>query len=99
MRSEEGPLIRVLKIRIRLREILTNHPNQGFFQKGDMVLLWDKRREKPGKHGKFDSLWMGPYIIHDVVGDNSFYLSDMDGEKQSLPVNGQILKLFFSENI
>ena len=63
------------------------------------MLLWDKRREKPGKHGKFDSLWMGPYIIHDVAGDNSFYLNDMDGEKQSLPVNGQILKLFFSENI
>ena len=30
------------------------------FQIGDMVLLWDKRREKPGKHGKFDSLWRGP---------------------------------------
>ena len=69
------------------------------FQKGDTVLLWDKRREKPGKHGKFDSLWMGPYIIHDAAGDNFFYLSDMDGEKQSHPINGQILKLFFSENI
>ena len=22
---------------------------------GDLVLLWDKRREDPGKHGKFDS--------------------------------------------
>ena len=26
------------------------------FQIGDIVLLWDKRREKPGKHGKFDCL-------------------------------------------
>ena len=26
------------------------------FQIGDTVLLWDKRREKPGKHGKFGSL-------------------------------------------
>ena len=26
------------------------------FQIGDTVLLWDKRSEKPGKHGKFDSL-------------------------------------------
>ena len=33
------------------------------FQVGDTVLLWNKRKEKPGKNGKFDSLWMGPYII------------------------------------
>jgi hypothetical protein len=61
------------------------------FQKGDIVLLWDKRKEKPGKHGKFDSLWIGPYIIHDMVGPNSFYLSQLDGEKLNLPVNGQLL--------
>ena len=36
------------------------------FQIGDTVLLWDKRREKPGKHEKFDSLWLGPYIIYHV---------------------------------
>ena len=69
------------------------------FQKGDTVLLWDKRRETPGKHGKFDSLWMGPYIIHDKAGVNSLHLSDMDGEKQTLLVNEQLLKLFFSDNI
>jgi len=36
---------------------------QRVFQEGDTVLLWDKRREKPGNHGKFDNLWNGPYII------------------------------------
>ena len=41
------------------------------FQIGDTVLLWDKRREKPRKHGKFDSLWKGPFIIHDMAGTNS----------------------------
>ena len=68
------------------------------FQKGDTVLQWDKRRENPGKHGKFDSLWMCPYIVHDTAGVNSFHLN-MNGEKQTLPVNGQVLKLFFSDNI
>jgi hypothetical protein len=34
------------------------------FHKGDTVLLWDKSE----KHGKFDSLWIGPYIIHDMAG-------------------------------
>ena len=72
---------------------------QRVFQEGDIVLLWDKRREKLGNHGKFDSLWTGPYIIQGTTGKNSFYLSRLDGEKLALPVNNQLLKLFFSENI
>ena len=31
------------------------------FQEGDLVLLWDKRREPKGLHGKFDSLWRGHF--------------------------------------
>ena len=64
-----------------------------------MLLLWNKKRGKTGKHGKFDSLRMGPYIIHDIANVNSFHLSDMDGEKRTLLVNKQFLKLFFSDNI
>ena len=37
------------------------------FSVGDTVLLWDKRNEKLGKDGKFDSLWTGPFIIKDVA--------------------------------
>jgi hypothetical protein len=59
----------------------------------------DKRREKPGSHVKFDSLWAGPYIIQDVAGKNYFVLSILDGEKLPLLVNGQLLKLFFNEVI
>lgn len=69
------------------------------FKIGDTVLLWDKRRQKPGKHGKFDSLWTGPFIIYDFFGANSFLLNNLDGEKLLLPVNGQFLKLFFSDSI
>jgi hypothetical protein len=50
-------------------------------KKRDLVLMWDKKKEKPGKHGKFDSLWLGPYKIEDVVGENYFYLNHLDGEK------------------
>jgi hypothetical protein len=49
--------------------------------------------EKPRKHGKFDSLWLGLYRIEDVVGLNSFYVSHLDGENFPLPVNGKVLKL------
>jgi hypothetical protein len=45
------------------------------FKKGDQVLMWDKRREKPGMHKKFDSLWLGPYKIEEISRPNSFYLS------------------------
>ncbi|XP_059075005.1 uncharacterized protein LOC131875022 [Cryptomeria japonica] len=46
------------------------------FLKGDEVLLWDKRREPKGAHGKFDSLWRGLFKIHEVVGPNAFRLND-----------------------
>jgi hypothetical protein len=69
------------------------------FQKGDTVLLWDKRKEKSGKHWKFDSVWIGPYIIQDMASLNSFYLSQLDGKKLNVLVNGKLLKLFFNGNI
>ena len=69
------------------------------FNKGDLGLMRDNINKKPGKHGKFYSLWLGPYIIESMAGPNSFYLSHLDGEKLPLPVNGQILKLFFKGNI
>eukprot|EP00253_Pinus_taeda_P025104 PITA_25104 len=68
-------------------------------QVGDMVFLWDCKNEKPGKHKKFDSLWLGPYIIRDIAKPNSFHLSRLDGEPLDLPANGQMLKLFFKDDI
>ena len=72
---------------------------RGPFQVGDIVLCWDKQREKPGKHGKFDSLWLGPYIIDEVERTNYFYINDLEGERLSLPVNGFLLKMFFAKTI
>ena len=69
------------------------------FQFGDTVFLWDKRKEKPRKHEKFDSLWMSPYIIYDVVSTNSFLLNTMERETLILPMNQQQLKLFFNNDI
>jgi len=68
-------------------------------QVGDMVLLWDRKNKKPGKHKKFDSLWLGPYIIRDIARPNSFHLSRLDGKPLDLPANGQMLKLFFKDDI
>ena len=45
------------------------------FKEGDQVLMWDKRREKPRMHQKFDSLWLGPYKIEEISSPKDFYLS------------------------
>jgi len=68
-------------------------------QVGDMVLLWDRKNEKLGKHKKFDSLWLGPYPIRGIAGPNAFQLSTLEGEPLQLPANGQLLKLFFKDDI
>ena len=43
------------------------------FSVGDMVLRWDARKEKKGKHGKFDNLWFGPFIVSNFLENNILY--------------------------
>lgn len=63
------------------------------FYLGDKVLKWDSRREDKGKHGKFDFLWKGPYIIYAFRVNNAFFLREMDGiEAEGGPVNGRMIK-------
>jgi len=69
------------------------------FQPGDLALMWDKHREKLGKHGKFDSLWRGPYQVESIAKTNPFHLSHLNGEKLPLPMNRQMLKLYYSGGI
>jgi hypothetical protein len=65
------------------------------FQMGDLVLKWDKAHEEKGKHTKFQKLWLGPFQIVEVIGPSTFVLQDLTGRRDSLPVNGQILKMYF----
>jgi hypothetical protein len=65
------------------------------FKKGDHVLMWDKRREKPGMHQKFDSLWLRPFKIEEISWPNSFYLSMIEGRRMPRPVNVSLLKLYY----
>lgn len=64
------------------------------FMEGDKVLLWDKRRELKGAHGKFESLWKGPFVIHEVKGPNSFKIAYQGHTTLPLTYNGQDLKLY-----
>ena len=77
----------------RLKVFLTKVDN---FQVGDWVLKWDAAKQDKGKHGKFDSLWIGPFVIDQVQQNNTFKLKNIEGEEVfDGPFNGQFLKLYF----
>ena len=66
------------------------------FQVGYQVLKWDDVRRDKGKHGKFDSLWIGPFVIDQVYKNNTFKLQNLEVEEVfDGPVNGWFLKIYF----
>jgi hypothetical protein len=80
---------------IKVKKSFNRSARHRDFIVGDTVLLWDKGKEKPGKHDNFDSLWLGPYLIKEIAGPNFFHLSHLDGEPINISRNGQQLKLFY----
>ena len=60
-------------------------------------MRWDARKEQKGKHGKFDNLWFGPFIVSKVLENNTFVLQTLDGDQElSNPINGCFLKHFYN---
>ena len=67
------------------------------FQWGHLVLKWDAMHEDKGKHGKFDHLWKGPYLILENHGNNSYILQGFDGDPFFFGlVNGRFLKHYIT---
>eukprot|EP00253_Pinus_taeda_P031145 PITA_31145 len=80
----------------RLKKIFDKRTKAEDFFIGDKVLKWDSRREDRGKHGNFDFLWRGPFIIQTVQGNNTYFLKSLDStEADEGPVNGRMLKHYF----
>ena len=76
-----------------IKKIFDRRTKANDFYLGYKVLKWVSRREDKGKHGKFDFLWKGPYIIYAYRGNNSLFLKGLDGtEERGGSVNGQMLK-------
>jgi hypothetical protein len=78
----------------KMKVIFDRREKQKNFVPNDLVLKWDNMREDPGKHGKFDHLWLRPYNIVVVKGNNSFSLQKLEGDLLESPVNGRFLKHF-----
>ena len=77
----------------RMKKIFDKKVKPDDFQQGHLVLKLDARHEDKGKHGKFDHLWKGPYLILENHGNNSYTLQGFDGDPFfSRPVNGRFLK-------
>jgi len=65
------------------------------FSEGDLVLLYDQASDKLGI-GKFESLWMGPYIVKRVLAKGAYELIDYDGIPLAQPRNGLYLKRYYA---
>ena len=80
----------------KLKKMFDKRTKAEDFFIGDKVLRWDSRREDKGKHGKFDFLWRGPFVIQVVQGNNTYFLKSLDGtEAEDGPVNRLMLKHYF----
>ena len=80
----------------KLKKIFDKRTKPEDFYIGDKVLRWDSRREDNGKHGKFDFLWKGPFIIQALQGYNTYFLKSLNGTvTEKGPVNGRMLKYYF----
>ena len=84
----------------KIKKFFDKKSKEDDFYIGDKVLKWDSRREEKGKHGKFDFLWKGPYVIYGYIGNNAFFLKEMDGsDLLGGPVNDRMLKHYYSSEI
>ena len=65
------------------------------FQKGDLVLKV-LRGLINDPRGKFRTNWSGPYVIRDLTQEGAAWLTDLDGNKFTEPVNVDQLKRFYA---
>jgi len=66
------------------------------FSVGDLVLKWYRTHEDKGKHTKFQSLWIGPFIVHKKLVQHTYHLQSLHGRIESFLIKGQDLKTLFS---
>jgi hypothetical protein len=93
--SMKVSLSQMVKGQEKVKNTFDHKEKERDFKEWDLVLLWDKRREKPGMHKKLDGLWIGPYNIMSQAGTNSFNLTMLEGEALKLPMNVIHIKNYF----
>ena len=72
------------------KSLLTKKHKKRVLSVGTLVLLQDAR--KLDFPGKFDALWLGPYLISEVFANNSLQLETLNGEKFPTRTSGSRCK-------
>ena len=84
------------KLQLQVKTLYDKRTTSRKFEDGDLVLMWNAKIEDKGKHGKFDPIWLGPYLIETTWGEDSYVLKDLSDNILELPVHRQFLKGYFS---
>lgn len=62
------------KLQLQIKNLYDKKVLSRKFDLEDLVLLWNSRMEDKGKNGKFDPIWLGPYLIHEKWGEDSYFI-------------------------
>ena len=58
-------------------------------------MLWDQDKEDLGV-GKFKSIWLGPYVMSNVLKKGAYELTYFEGNKLPEHRNGLYLKKYYA---
>src|SRR6185437_14449424 len=72
-----------------------NITKQDRYQIGDKVLYYNAAKEKQWS-GKLEEKWKGPYYINETLPNDAYKLKEMNGRILKVPVNGELLKRYYS---
>jgi hypothetical protein len=80
----------------KIKQAFNRKSGKDDLQLGDLVLKWDAPRQDKGKHGKFETLLIGPFKISETLSNNTYRLQNLEGDEVfSGPINGHFLNFFF----
>jgi len=68
--------------------------NPHTFHEGDLILIYVQAHDVLG-HGKFEPLWLSPYITCKCLGKGAYLLEGLEGEILPNPCNALYLKKFY----
>ena len=83
------------KLQLQVKTLYDRRIVSKKFEPEDFVLMWNARIEDKGKHGKFDPIWLGPYLIETSWGEDSYLLKNLSSNILELLAYGQFLKTYF----
>ncbi|PKA60882.1 hypothetical protein AXF42_Ash006517 [Apostasia shenzhenica] len=80
----------------RIEKYYNKHVHGRPFQQGDMVLKLKNNVGRDMTPGKLSSNWEGPFVIHKVLGPNTYKLSRHDGTLLPRTWSGNDIRKFYS---